>query len=81
MTLTEKHREEVGFLRLEQVLELVPVGRSTLYRMMSQGQFPTPCKFGHSRMWAYDEVRRWAGGMRKRKDASAAPRRNDDDII
>lgn len=31
-------------LRLPEVLELTKLGRSTLYRLMSDGQFPAPIK-------------------------------------
>jgi|GEM_PF-1649786 Predicted transcriptional regulator len=65
MVLNETHREELGFLRLEQVLQLVPVGRSTLYRMVEKNEFPPPCKVGSSSLWPYSEVRRWADKVKR----------------
>lgn len=73
MTLDETHRDELGFLRIEQVLQLVPVGRSTLYRMVERKEFPAPCKVGSSSLWPYAEVRRWASKVKRA--------RNDDDIV
>jgi prophage regulatory protein len=35
-----------GFLRMKQVLELLPVARSTLYSWIKQGKFPKPVKLG-----------------------------------
>jgi prophage regulatory protein len=35
-----------GFLRLRQVLQLVPIGRSTLYQKMKLGTFPRAVKLG-----------------------------------
>ena len=35
-----------GFLRLKQVLQLVPIGRSTLYQKMKLGTFPKAIKLG-----------------------------------
>ncbi|WP_138144634.1 AlpA family phage regulatory protein [Brucella sp. 10RB9215] len=74
MVLEETHRNELGFLRLEQVLQMVPIGRSTLYRMVDKGDFPSPCKFGSASLWPYDEIRRWADKVKK-------SRYDHDDII
>ena len=35
-----------GFLRLRHVLQLVPIGRSTLYQKMKLGTFPRAVKLG-----------------------------------
>lgn len=35
-----------GYLRLPQVLELIPVSRSTWYRGMKSGRYPLPVKIG-----------------------------------
>ncbi len=35
-----------GFLRLPQVLELIPVGKSTIYYLMQKGAFPKQVKLG-----------------------------------
>ncbi len=33
-----------GFLRLRQVLELIPVGRSTWWKGIQEGRYPAPVK-------------------------------------
>lgn len=35
-----------GFLRLNQVLDLIPVGKSTIYYLMQKGAFPKQVKLG-----------------------------------
>lgn len=35
-----------GFLRLNQVLDLIPVGKSTIYYLMQKGTFPKQVKLG-----------------------------------
>ncbi|QNP60059.1 AlpA family phage regulatory protein [Paenacidovorax monticola] len=49
-----------GFLRMPQVLALVPVSRSTLWRHVASGAFPAPVKlfFGVT-AWRVDDVRHW----------------------
>lgn len=34
------------FLRLPQVLELIPVGKATIYQLMQKGKFPKQVKLG-----------------------------------
>ncbi|MFO1293506.1 MAG: AlpA family phage regulatory protein [Rubrivivax sp.] len=49
-----------GFLRLPQVLALVPVSKSTLWRHVSAGSFPAPVKlFVGVTAWRVDDVRSW----------------------
>jgi prophage regulatory protein len=66
-------------LTLEQVLELVPVGRNTLMRMIDRDDFP----HGHfispnKRVWYEDEVQHWQENLpdesrrKKRRPPKAA---------
>jgi len=49
-----------GFMRLAQVLALVPVSKSTLWRHVSAGSFPAPVKlFIGVTAWRVDDVRGW----------------------
>ena len=49
-----------GYLSLLQVLELVPVSRSTIYGWVAHGHFPPPRKIGPRRVgWRRDEVVAW----------------------
>ncbi|NSZ63501.1 AlpA family phage regulatory protein [Agrobacterium tumefaciens] len=51
------------FLRVKQVLERVPVGRTTIWRMTETGEFPRSIKIGSSTVWVESEVDEW---MRER---------------
>ena len=47
-----------GFVRLPTILELIPVGRSTIFEMMKRGEFPRPVRLS-SRIsaWQVQDVR------------------------
>lgn len=72
-------------LRIDRVLELIPVSRVTLYRMIKAGQFPRPVKLGGSSAWSNQEIRKWrnnllssrlvAEGMVKEQEEKAKRRR------
>jgi prophage regulatory protein len=47
-------------LRLRKVLELTGLGRSTVYRMMSERTFPSPVKLGRRAVaWKSADVEQW----------------------
>jgi predicted DNA-binding transcriptional regulator AlpA len=51
-------------LTLEQVLELVPVGRTTLMRMIASGEFPHGNFISaNKRIWYEDVVQRWQDAL------------------
>lgn len=48
------------FLRLPQVVAAVGYGRSTLYRLVKQGEFPAPVSLGaRASAWLESEVNDW----------------------
>lgn len=50
---------EEGFVRLEQVLEVIPVSRSTWFRGIDEGRFPAPVKLGaRASAWRVDDIRK-----------------------
>ena len=51
--------ESSQFMSLSQVLQIVPVGRSTLYAMINKNEFPSQIKIGHSSYWSKDIVNKW----------------------
>jgi prophage regulatory protein len=72
--------DDIRLLRVEQVLEVVPVSRATLYRMIKQGEFPAPIHIGSLSVWPYSEVQNWVSRVKRR----CKPFRADDgeeDII
>ncbi len=51
---------ETGFIRLKQLLLFIPFSRSTLYRKVSNGEFPHPLKLSTNvSAWRVEEVREW----------------------
>ena len=47
-------------IRLPEVQHRVGLGRSTIYRWMSEGKFPKPVQLGaYAVAWAEDEVDSW----------------------
>lgn len=52
--------------RLEHILKVVPIKRSTVWLWARQGRFPQPVKYGAITLWKRDEVLAWlqqAGGV------------------
>ncbi|MDE1543982.1 AlpA family phage regulatory protein [Dechloromonas agitata] len=51
---------ETGFLRQPQVLALVPISKSTLWRRIQARTFPEPLKLSpRVTVWRVEDVRRW----------------------
>lgn len=51
---------ETGFLRQKQVLALVPISKSTLWRRVGAGTFPAPVKLSpRVTAWRAEDVRGW----------------------
>lgn len=45
------------FLRLSQILKLIPIGKSTWYNWVKTGKAPQPIRFGtRCSMWRYSEI-------------------------
>ncbi|MGA1863235.1 AlpA family phage regulatory protein [Deferribacter thermophilus] len=45
-------------LRLKEVLEIIPVGRSTWYEGIKKGIFPKPIKLGRSSFWKLSDIQK-----------------------
>lgn len=50
-----------AFVRLPKVIEYIGVGKSTLYKLISEGKFPPPIKIagGRSSGWRVSDIHRW----------------------
>jgi len=46
-------------IRISDVLALTGIPKTSLYRLMSQGKFPKPQKFGRAAYWKLSEVNRF----------------------
>lgn len=53
---------------LDDVLSLVPVPRSTLYLLMSRGDFPKPIKVGKRVLWDVREIETWRDRRLEERD-------------
>lgn len=53
-----KQIPETGFLRLPQVLQLIPVGKSTWWAGVQSGRFPKGIKLGpRTTAWRVEDIR------------------------
>lgn len=53
-------RRVTRLIRLPEVLQLVGLGRSTIYRWMAEGKFPKPVQLGtYVVAWAHEDVEAW----------------------
>lgn len=51
---------EDRLIRLQQVLHLTGLSRSSLYRKVNEGEFPTSVNLGERAVaWRYRDVREW----------------------
>lgn len=51
---------ETGFVRQRLLLRFVPFSKSTLWRRVKAGEFPTPVKLSAGiTAWRAEDVRRW----------------------
>lgn len=57
---------ETGFLRIPQILSLVPVGRSTWWRWCAEGKAPKPIKLGaKTTVWKAEDIAAFLEQLRK----------------
>ncbi|MGX7927222.1 AlpA family transcriptional regulator [Tsuneonella sp. HG094] len=50
-------------IRLPEVQHRVGLGRSTIYRWMTEGRFPKPVRLGgYAVAWTEDEITEWIAG-------------------
>lgn len=49
---------EEKFLRLRDVLDRIPVGRTTWYELIKRGKAPRPIKVGHISFWKASDLQR-----------------------
>jgi prophage regulatory protein len=62
----DKPEKPLRLLRLKEVKMRVGLGRSTIYRWISEGYFPKPIKLGyHSVGWLESEIDLWISSRSK----------------
>lgn len=58
MTHTNKQLPEIGFLKLAEVLGLIPLGRTSWLNGVKDGLYPKPVKLGaRSVAWKVEDIR------------------------
>lgn len=60
---------ETGFMRLHQVLALIPVGKSTWWQGVREGRFPAPVKSLGRRItaWRCEDIRSLIEQLKERR--------------
>lgn len=55
--MQDAHKIEPGFLRLKQVLEIIPVGKSSFWAGVRTGKYPKSIKLGpRTTVWRREEI-------------------------
>ena len=55
---TEHSLPTEGFVRLNQILAVIPVGASSWWRGVKSGKYPQPIKLGHrTTVWKVEDIR------------------------
>lgn len=73
---TAEDTRDVEFLRLPSVLRRTGLGRSTIYRLMADAQFPAAVKLsGRAIGWRRSDLDRWSDARRASDSAPARPPR------
>lgn len=75
------NHDDLQMLRIERVLELFPVSRVHLWRMVRDGKFPAPRKLGNTSLWSATELRRWFDDPKPSKVEAPSRRRSVDDLL
>ena len=50
-------QQDFGFMRLEEVLRVFNVSKTTVYALIKSGDIPAPRKVGRSSLWPREAVR------------------------
>ncbi|HDV8349678.1 TPA: AlpA family phage regulatory protein [Burkholderia vietnamiensis] len=58
-------------LRLPTVLDMVGLGKTTIYDMMKEGSFPKPRRVRNLSLWAETEVQAWIRSVTSRETSTA----------
>ena len=48
-----------NLLRLKQVIDRVPFGKSKIWAMVANEEFPQPIKIGRATFWVESEINEW----------------------
>lgn len=58
MKTEENLLPEIGFIRINEVLKIFPIGKSTLWQRIKDGSFPKPVKLSvRTTAWKVEDIR------------------------
>ncbi|MGV0950975.1 MAG: helix-turn-helix transcriptional regulator [Azonexus sp.] len=58
-----------GYVRIQQVLAVIPISRSSLWAWCKSGKFPRPIKLGpRTTVWAVSSIRAYLEGVEVNHD-------------
>ena len=55
----ENEKYEERLLGLDDLMQIVPIGRTKIYKMMQQNEIPSPFKIGRKLFWKNSEIMEW----------------------
>ncbi len=68
--LTQPIQATQGFLRLPQILNLIPIGKSSWWRWVAEGKAPKPIKLGaKTTVWKAEEINAFILRLRSEDNA------------
>lgn len=57
--LTAKERMSMMWLSLDGVIEILPISRASIWRMVEEGRFPAPYDVRGTAMWPEKDIQQW----------------------
>ncbi|MES2215221.1 MAG: AlpA family phage regulatory protein [Pseudomonadota bacterium] len=55
-TNNSKLQHNAGFMRLSEILQLIPIGKTTWWTGVKSGRFPKSVKFGRNTFWRVEDI-------------------------
>ena len=57
---------ETGFIRVPEIIKLIPIGKSSWWAGVKSGRYPKPVKLGkHTTAWRVEEIRNLIANLDK----------------
>lgn len=57
-------------IRLSDVLDRVPLGKTAVYKLIAEDEFPRPVKLGTASAWVEQEINEWIAERAARRSSS-----------
>jgi prophage regulatory protein len=54
-----KIMKEDRLLRINDALQIIPIGRSTFWKYVAEGKLPQPIRLGKSTFWRHSDLMEW----------------------